>query len=266
MLKPIPIERISPPGKEEFYRKYVSASRPVVISGIMYEWPALKTWDFKYFSETYGNTKAVVVPVKNGKGVATLKEGTLFQNMTFKEVLPIVEEGNPEDCWTVSTPANTLPLAVLNDYSPPEYCAGGKYLTSYLFLSPKGLKIHLHQDLPENLYALVKGRKSILLFAPSAPVYPHSRFSKLPNFAQVDIDKPDYARFPALANAQPYSAELNAGEVLYIPSFWWHYIHNEESTIAMNFWWATRWKAPLVWAGRTFAKLKRMGNYSNPDK
>ena len=36
------IERIRPPSKKEFEAKYVRRSRPVIITGLMDEWPALK--------------------------------------------------------------------------------------------------------------------------------------------------------------------------------------------------------------------------------
>ena len=266
MLKPIPIEKIPAPGKKEFYRKYVSGNRPVVINGVMDKWAALKIWNFQYFIKNFGNTETTTGRVKDGKGYVSINEGIVFKNSTFKEALPIVEEGNIEESRTVITAVSALPSTVLNDYTPPEYCSDGRFLTSFMFLGAKGLVTPLHQDLQENLYAVIKGKKKITLFAPGAPVYPYSRFSKLPNFSQIDVGNPDYQQFPNLVHAQPYSVELEAGEILYIPSFWWHYISNAEPSIAMNFWWAVGWRIPIVWAGLLYGKIRNLGNHSISNK
>ena len=262
----IPIDIISPPSNDEFYRQYVAGNRPVVLRGAINDWPALKLWTFRYFMENFGNVDANAARVKDGKGYINVEEGIKFKSFSLKEALARVEDGKLEESWTISTPVSLLPKSLLKDYTAPRYCAGGKFLTSLVFLGASGLATPLHQDLQENLYTTIKGRKRITLFAPSAPVYPYSRFSKLPNFSQVDLGYPDYRRFPRLAKAQPYSAELSAGEILYIPSFWWHYIQNLEPSVAMNFWWAAGWRVPIVWAGIMYGRLRSLGNHSDVNK
>jgi hypothetical protein len=41
----------------------------------------------------------------------------------------------------------------------------------------------------------------------------------------VDLDAPDFERFPALARAGGFEAVLEAGETLYMPAGWWHEFH-----------------------------------------
>ncbi len=136
------------------------------------------------------------------------------------------------------------------------YCEGGRFLTSRIFLGPAGTLSPLHQDLPENLHVMVKGKKRIILFSPSSPVYP-ARFSELPNHARVDPEKPDYERFPGFSKAQPYTVDLEAGETLFLPSLWWHHFHNLAPSMAVNFWWPTGWKLPLVGAMVVYRKMCR---------
>ena len=63
--------------------------------------------------------------------------------------------------------------------------------------------------------------------------------------SSVNIDRPDLKRHPKFAEtAAPLRALLNAGDVLYLPSFWHHEVQSipdvdlDKLNIAVNFWFA----------------------------
>ena len=105
---------------------------------------------------------------------------------------------------------------------------------------------------------VLKGEKTILLFPPSSPVYANSRFSKLPNHAQVDPENPDYIKYPKFREAKGYRINLKAGECLYIPSLWWHYLHTRETTIALSFWWTEGWMTPIARIAAWYKKVRNI--------
>jgi jumonji domain-containing protein 7 len=43
-------------------------------------------------------------------------------------------------------------------------------------------------------------------------------------------------KFPEYCNANPMRFRLNAGDVLYLPSFWFHHLQQSHGCIAVNFW------------------------------
>ncbi|PFX26520.1 Short transient receptor potential channel 6 [Stylophora pistillata] len=56
----------------------------------------------------------------------------------------------------------------------------------------------------------------------------------------VDILKPDYQRFPKFKEAQALNCTINEGDVLFMPSFWWHEVQSypskeEPRNVAVNF-------------------------------
>jgi hypothetical protein len=53
----------------------------------------------------------------------------------------------------------------------------------------------------------------------------------------VNLTGPDYDRHPRLREARGYHLELNRGDVLYIPKFWFHEVRSSCRNIAVNFWW-----------------------------
>lgn len=57
----------------------------------------------------------------------------------------------------------------------------------------------------------------------------------------VDILKPDYDRFPKFKDARALNCTINEGDVLFMPSFWWHEVQSypsekEQRNVAVNFW------------------------------
>lgn len=111
-------------------------------------------------------------------------------------------------------------------------------------------RIAAHNDTPDNLACVAAGRRRFTLF-------PRDQFRNLylgpvdntpagRAVSMVDFHAPDFDRFPrfadALAHAQ--SAELEAGDAVYIPSMWWHHVEGlAPFNILVNYWWRTtpRW-------------------------
>ena len=104
---------------------------------------------------------------------------------------------------------------------------------------------------------------------------PPSLFNVRRHFSQVRLEEPDYARFPKLKDAKGCQATLNAGDLLYLPSLWWHEVRSIEPSIAVNYWWGlnnygdkTKYlyvrELPLIWwtlgkAGVRWRVRKLMG-------
>jgi hypothetical protein len=255
MLTPILINRISPPSLDDFDKLYVRRNQPVIITGLLEQWPASSLWSLSYFSKSFGETKAKVIGIQKG---TCAYQGVPLDLAPLRDSIASIQAEKADDGVAIASPVELFPETLRNDYFLLPYCKGKKFLSCQIWIGPKGMVTALHQDLPENLYVLVKGRKQITIFPPSSPVYPNSRFSKIPHYAQANPDKPDYERFPNFMKAQPYVIDLCAGETLFLPSFWWHHLRNTEASIAMNFWWSQGWKTSIAWTASIYKKLRKM--------
>ncbi|MFL9458793.1 cupin-like domain-containing protein [Tolypothrix bouteillei VB521301_2] len=59
----------------------------------------------------------------------------------------------------------------------------------------------------------------------------------------LNIDKPDFDKFPKFKKAKYMECLLEPGEMLFIPAFWWHHVYSlDRVNIAVNFWWQADWK------------------------
>ena len=110
---------------------------------------------------------------------------------------------------------------------------------SGLWIGSRNVVTPLHHDAWTGLLFQFHGAKRIRMFAPadranlsfSSPWSPTAVWSTLPGrSAEADPD-----RFPRFANATPFDATLESGEVLYIPPFWAHEIEALEPNISMPF-------------------------------
>jgi hypothetical protein len=101
-----------------------------------------------------------------------------------------------------------------------------------------------HFDPSENLGCVVGGRRRFTFFPPEQlPNLYVGPFDFTPAgipVSLVNIDAPDLTRYPrferALAAAQV--AELEPGDAVYIPYFWWHHVRSlERFNVLVNYWW-----------------------------
>ncbi|XP_048456421.1 bifunctional peptidase and (3S)-lysyl hydroxylase JMJD7 [Rhincodon typus] len=115
----------------------------------------------------------------------------------------------------------------------------------------------LHKDHYENLYCVVSGEKHFILLPPTdRPFIPYEFFQPATykvnedgSFDVIDVQKaekvpwipldpvnPDLSRYPEYSHARPLHCTVRAGEMLYLPSLWFHHVQQSHGCIAVNFW------------------------------
>jgi hypothetical protein len=96
----------------------------------------------------------------------------------------------------------------------------------------------LHFDRGSNLYCQVYGGKQFTLFSPDDTrfLYPYPEDSLLAHVSEVDVGRPDLERYPLFRRAQPMLVTLQAGDILFLPGYWWHYVRSLSVSISVNQW------------------------------
>ena len=68
----------------------------------------------------------------------------------------------------------------------------------------------------------VYGRKQYIIYPPDQELFLYPSPLK-PNLSPLeDVEQPDLERFPLFAHAVPIKLVLEPGEMLFVPSHWWH--------------------------------------------
>src|SRR5262249_51807275 len=109
-----------------------------------------------------------------------------------------------------------------------------------------------------NLHTQLLGSKRLTLVDPrdSACVYPNSLFAGIPNGCRIDVESPDFERFPRLRHAYLHVAELQPGDTIYIPRRWWHHVRTLATSLSINHWWARGAWAALVRSADVLKKAR----------
>ena len=101
-----------------------------------------------------------------------------------------------------------------------------------------------HYDESDNIACVVSGRRRFILFPPEhvANLYvgPLDKTVAGQPISMVDLDNPDFKRFPRFREALKHAliADLEPGDAIYIPALWWHAVQaTGELNILVNYWW-----------------------------
>jgi hypothetical protein len=105
-------------------------------------------------------------------------------------------------------------------------------------------RIAAHYDLPDNVAVVAAGRRRFTLFPPQQVsnlyVGPLDFTIAGQPVSMVDFHQPDLERYPRFSEAMAHalSAELDAGDAIFIPSMWWHHVEAlSPFNVLINYWW-----------------------------
>jgi len=256
------IPRRAAPPAPEFERAWVRPARPVVLTDMASSWPARAGWSFDSFTNDHRDVRVNVARTRGGAVVTDPDQGVVGDAMTLGGFLAslgaIGAGGSGDSAGYLMVRLEELPPALQREAPLPVYCERAGWRASKLWISAPGTTSALHFDLADNLHTVLAGRKRFLLYSPAdrACVYPRGLWSSIPNGAQVDPEAPDYARFPRLARAHPFVAELGPGDTLFIPRGFWHHVRSIEASISVNAWWARGARAALVRAADMIKRIR----------
>eukprot|EP00760_Papus_ankaliazontas_P021906 PhM_4_TR18762/c0_g1_i1/m.4318/K15451/PPM2, LCMT2, TYW4; tRNA wybutosine-synthesizing protein 4 len=111
-----------------------------------------------------------------------------------------------------------------------------RYHQSVLRLNGRGVQLWTHYDTLDNILCQIVGEKRVVLYPPSQymNLYMEGSTSRV-----VDIDTPDYNKYPRFRDAKASAVEfaLRPGDVLFIPALWFHNVTATSGAISVNVFW-----------------------------
>lgn len=250
------VPRVSAPSHDDFTRHYLKPGIPVILQDLMRDWPACTRWTPEYLLDVVGDKPVVSQTSPTGLfGLHPERGGPRYEErpMALRAFIEQIRTPAPHDIHLymqrLSIP-DLLP-ELMGDIALPPYVQSQQVYLLNLWFGPAGNVTQLHYDVPNNFLAQVRGRKRLILFAPSqtACLYPYT--TKAYNMSRVDIEQPDLATYPRFSRARPLEVLLEPGEILFLPPFWWHQVYSVELGMSVNVWWTPLWRqliAPQIFA------------------
>lgn len=250
------IDEIDPPSIEVFESEICAAIKPVVIRGLVKDWPVVKiaTQDgakavFDYLSGfDNGHPQNTLIGAPELLGRFTYSDDLRSQNFTtqpqsftqvFEDLITHANDGK----------ARFIQSAFAHEHIP-EFLIHHKMSLINNDIKPRlwignETTAQTHYDLSENIACVVLGQRRFTLFPPEQlkNLYPgplETAPGRIP-VSLTSLDTPDFDQHPGFKEALNHriSALLYPGDAIYIPPGWWHHVRAEaQLNMLVNYWWS----------------------------
>ncbi len=224
--------------------------RPIIFRGLASRWPIVEAGPQL---ASYLRRFETAQPVNAFLGAPDMKgrffysddlKGFNFQRvqMPLSDLLDRLSEPMAEYLYAGAIPAPSSLPGLAEDNPVPLLDPATERLTS-LWLGNR-TRTAAHWDLAQNLACVVAGRRRFTLFPPDQVgnlyVGPLEHTLAGQPISLVDFANPDLEAHPRFAEAITHAlvADLEPGDVLYIPSLWFHHVESlDDFGALLNFWW-----------------------------
>lgn len=216
-----------------FFREHWCTLRPVILEGLVSDWPAMARWSLEHF-RTLGNPEVEVQTGRTGDPDYESNSPAHKTRMPWHAFLDLLAE-DPEtnDIYMTANNGgvNRKALAPLwDEIGPiPGFLEKNRMGDGFLWIGPRGTITPWHHDLTQNFLLQIRGVKRVTLAAPEET--PRMRnhlhcFSRFGTKADLSAE-PDA---PATL-----ACEIGPGDMLFLPVGWWHHVEARTMTIGMSF-------------------------------
>ncbi len=230
------IDRVTIKKKARTPASELSAGRPVILTGLIDGWPALKRWQPDYLIQQMGTTELTV----DGE---TLSAANLFHRLNQNQTATMpylhnyyLEEHLPQLAADVAPMPAFLNHNYLWHKTFPKHPLTRKGRIG-LFIGGHGSAFPvLHRDnFHTNAFIFqIQGTKRVWLYAPDQAPFLYVN-PEVPTHSTIEAPHQlDEKRYPKFAETTPYTATLAPGEVLFVPSDWWHATYMETLSISVS--------------------------------
>jgi hypothetical protein len=232
------LDRISDLQGESFFRWYYAANRPVVLLDGMQDCPAFYRWSPTYFKERFGTEFVEVMTERNHDQQYELNCERHKTRMPLGHFVDLVQSaGKTNDFYMVANNRsleNTGLRSLIDEIQILDEILDNTNRESKVFLwfGPAGTVTPLHHDALNVLLTQVVGSKLITLI-PSfeLPLI----YNNVGVYSEVDLECPDYSRYPLFKHTSRMQVVLEPGQALFIPVGWWHHVRSLDASISVSF-------------------------------
>ena len=241
---------------EAFINDILPAAQPVLIRGLVKDWPAVRAALASdeavatYLQGMDNGNPTTMLEANAGVG-GRFDYGPGLHDFNFKrrtrkvsdgvrQLIELKDHPNPPYVYIQSTPMPQhlprFPAENPNPLLPP-------VIAPRIWIS-NATRAQTHNDNDHNIACVVAGRRRFTLFPPEQLVNlyigPHDHTPSGRAVSLASLESPDLAAHPRFAEALKTAqvAELEPGDALYVPKYWWHHVQSLTAfNVLINYWW-----------------------------
>ena len=239
----------------------IASERPAVMKGLVKDWPMVRAAAqspqalLEYVRERdLSRPVRVLVGPPEIKGLYFFREdmsGLNFEyahrpfHLALAHILGFLSQPNPPAMYTGATPVeeNFPQIGTENTLGVLQQHLPNTPNSAFLWLG-NAVTAATHYDNLDGINCIVAGRKRFTFFPPDQ--FPNLYIGPLEMgpggqpTSLVKVSEPDLERFPRFADAlaAAETVDVEPGDAVFIPRFWWHNVESlEPVNLSMNYWW-----------------------------
>jgi hypothetical protein len=232
------IERRDHVELDEFVERYVRGCRPVVLTDVARNWPAIDRWTPSFMKAKFGGHTVEIQANRNSDAMYEPNKEAHRSRVQLAEFVDRMLAGGPTNDYYLTANNELMrngPFASLLDDvgTLPELCDRNLLpVASSFWMGPAGTITSLHHDATMLFHTQVMGRKRWRFLSPleTPNLYNWNLY-----YSPIAIDRPDLSRFPRFTNATVIETVLEPGETIFLPLAWWHEVTSLEVSISFSY-------------------------------
>eukprot|EP00117_Sycon_ciliatum_P001528 scpid51701/ scgid7154/ Hypoxia-inducible factor 1-alpha inhibitor; Hypoxia-inducible factor asparagine hydroxylase len=245
----IAVERVSFPTKFESYRHVAEARHPVILTNnVANQWRARKLWTPAYLSRVvkHGSVHSqkfnpVFKTFHDNRSLESLiTERWADYNTKSKKSIAQVLKTASDTYHYYSEEINTVMKSypdALDDIQPlSELVLTPEDVQINVWIGRPGIVTHTHYDATYNFFVQLRGRKRFTLFPPSSEMYLYPCLHPHYGHTQVNVYNWNRTLYPNFDRSKAMIADLRAGDMLFVPPFWYHHVETMAESVSVNVW------------------------------
>lgn len=232
------IERRSGVSRDEMLERYVRGCRPVVLTDVARDWPALQRWSPADLSARFGHLDVDVQVGRDRDALFEQHKAALRQRMKVSAFVDLVVSGGATNDHYLTANDEMLRrpefMPLLQDIGrmPPLCDPALLHTAASFWFGPAGTRTPLHHDTLMLFHTQVTGRKRWRFVSPlQTPLL----YNRMHVYSPIDLDAPDFARHPRLREAVVLETVLEPGDTLFLPLGWWHQVTALEMSMSFSY-------------------------------
>jgi len=232
------VEKRPEPSLDEFVERHVRGCRPLVITDLARDWPAMRRWSPADLKQRFGHLD---VEIQAERGADPKFEENKLAHRRMARLADFVDQvlaGGPTNDYYMTANNEALRRP---DFAPlladigrlPRVCDRTQLAErSSFWFGPAGTITPLHHDTLMLFHTQVVGRKRWRFISPLqiACLYNYNNV-----FSPIDLDHPDLHRYPDFARAQVLEVIVEPGETVFLPLGWWHQVTALDISLSFSF-------------------------------
>ncbi len=232
------VEKRSGVSRAEFLAQYVYGSRPVVLTDVARDWPAMRRWSPQDLRERFGQQQVEIQAERSADPNYEVNKMDHKRSVRLADFVDQVLAGGATNDYylTANNEALRQPAfaPLLADIGTlPDFCQAEELARHASFwFGPAGTVTPLHHDTLMLCHTQVVGRKRWRFISPLQTPLLYNHFEV---YSPVDIDRPDLQRYPLFAQATVLEVVVEPGETVFLPLGWWHQVTALDVSLSFSF-------------------------------